>query len=78
MDTGVPRLKETPTPIVSPLVARHRATVGSDGGVFLMSEVPLYGAAIRWIGGQLGGYRGTSLKKNAISWDPTAGLCLWS
>ena len=42
--TGVPRSLEKPTPLGSPQVPRHRATVESTGGVFLMSEVPLYTA----------------------------------
>ena len=40
--TGVPRSSETPTPLGSPQVSRHRATVGSYGGGVLISEVPLY------------------------------------
>ena len=39
--TGVSRLQETPTPIESSRVPRHRSTVGSYGGGVEMSEVPL-------------------------------------
>ena len=41
--TRVLRSLETPTPIGSPQVPRHRATAGSYGGMFLMSEVPCTG-----------------------------------
>jgi len=38
--------KNSPTPLGPPQVPRHRATVVSyGGGVFLISEVPLYGCA---------------------------------
>ena len=40
---GVPRPYETPIPIESPEVPRHRATAGSyGGGGVLVREVPLY------------------------------------
>ena len=40
--TGVPRSSlKTPAPLIT--VPRHSASIGSYGGVFFMSEVPLYG-----------------------------------
>ena len=40
--TGVPRSEETPTPLGSPQVPRHRATVGSYGGwCFLWGGTPV-------------------------------------
>jgi len=39
--TGVPRSRETPTPLGPPQVPRHTATEGSSGGGVFLSEVPL-------------------------------------